>query len=79
MAIDFSPPRIVASLGLSGLSLIFLRNAKLDDAEVAERLTEKGHDATEEAINTYRHRSIVYAAVAGALSPLAYVATKEQK
>lgn len=77
MPIEFTPPRVAASLGLSGLSLLFLKNAKLDDEAVAERLREQGVEPTEAEIEGYRHRSLVYSAVVGGLAPLAYYATKE--
>jgi hypothetical protein len=76
MAVDFSPVRIVTSLALSGLSVNCLRLAKQDDEAIAARLTEHGHEATEEAVNSYRHRSVIYSALIGGAASLVYLARK---
>jgi hypothetical protein len=76
MAVEFSPVRIATSLALTGLSINCLRLARDEDESIRSRLMEHGKEVTEEAVNAYRNRSVIYSALIGGAASLVYLAKK---
>ena len=77
MAVAFNSNRLLASLGFSGASFAFLRLADDSDEEISTRLEAKGQEVTTESITAYRHRAVVYAALASAASALVYLKSED--